>query len=271
MGTGDPLTGPERPRANRHAYGNKPDQFGDLYLTTDSAVGSILLIHGGFWRPHRGLEMTTAAASAFALLAWNVWNIEYRRPAHIAWQETLDDCERAADHFFALLERFRATTGPRIIVGHSAGGHLAARRFGLDDRFDAMVSLNGVLDFALAYRERIGDGAAQEFVGADASSSDIAACDPTTRLPTSRPAMCLHSHVDERVPFHLTASYVEKAINAGDAAELIEIPGHHTAPIEPEGPTWPHVTAALNNLTHAQYLSAPDLSVPLLKNGTDRR
>lgn len=253
------LSGTPRPSGQdtviREKYGVEPEQFGDLHLArTDAPKGSIVLVHGGFWRAHRGLEMTTPAATELAGLGWHVWNIEYRRAGQAAWQQTLLDCERACEYLAVLARTHGLVTDPALLVGHSAGGHLAAwvAGRGAGGLVDGLVTLNGVLDFGLAHELGIGDNAARSFIGADASAVDVRYCDPVRRLPLPFRAACLHSRDDERVPFDLTASYVGTSVAAGGVVDLIEVPGHHTAVIEPDSAAWPLVLASIESHCTAQ-------------------
>lgn len=223
----------------RHGYGYHRDQFGDLYLPAQGpARGAITLVHGGFWRTHRGLEMTAAAAGTLAARGWQVWNIEYRRGG--PWQETMQDCLRAFDHLETLVD-----TGTTTLVGHSAGGHLAAwvaaRR-----RPQRLVTLNGVVDLGLAHRLGVGDGAVAQFLGPRSTPSDLITADAVTTLP-SVPTRCLHSRADERVPFTISAGYAAKARRLDRDCQLIEVPGHHTAVIEPDSAAWPTVLSVIEN------------------------
>jgi acetyl esterase/lipase len=233
----------------RRRYGSHPDQFGELHVSrTDPERGSIVLIHGGFWRSHRDLSMTRHASEALADLGWNVWNLEYRRGTDTSWRETLDDCANGLDHLAGLAEELQFDTTTTILVGHSAGGQLATwmasdARDRQSSTLSGLVTLNGVLHLRLAAEMAIGDDAVAGFLGDDLAALSIA--DPSLHLPLGLPMRCLHGREDERVPFRIAEEFARLASSAGDHVVLQEIPGQHTAPIEPNGPAWPAVTQAL--------------------------
>lgn len=233
----------------RRRYGPHPDQFGELHVSrTDPERGSLVLVHGGFWRTRRDLAMTRPAAEALADLGWNVWNLEYRRGANISWRETLDDCAAGLDHLTGLADELQLDLSEVIVVGHSAGGQLAASLAAHAHRqrsrmVTGLVTLNGVMHLEMAAELEIGDGAVAGFIREDAAALDSA--DPARILPIGVPVRCLHGRDDERVPFVLAEEFCRLARSAGDNVDLQEIPGQHTAPIDPAGPTWPFVADAL--------------------------
>jgi acetyl esterase/lipase len=206
----------------RRAYGPGPQQFGHVY--PGSRPTTVVVVHGGFWRPHRTLEMTAPLAEGLAERGWSVWNVEYRRVGQGSWRDTLDDCAAAVDHL-----------GDRdmVLLGHSAGGQLALWAAGRA-RVKAVVSVAGVLDLERAARARTGDDAVAGFLGGGPGEvpDRYRAADPMRRLPTRVPVRCLHSRDDERVPFELSASYVEAATRAGDDAGLVEVEGAHADGID---------------------------------------
>jgi acetyl esterase/lipase len=236
----------------RRHYGPVPDQHGDLHVSrSDPERGTLVLFHGGFWRPHRTLSMTRPVAEALADAGWNVWNVEYRRHGRGTWQQTLQDCADAVDHLAVLGEELALDLTTTLVVGHSAGAQAAAwvtaraMRTGSPLRIDGLVTLNGVVDLGLAAELGIGNHAVDEFLGADSTALDQT--DPVRRLPLGVPARCLHGRDDERVPFTIGEEFVALARAAGDDVELREIPGGHTAPIEPHDKAWAHVLDALND------------------------
>src|SRR5699024_1673065 len=84
----------------RYQYGDDPSQFGDLYLPCGKRRnGTILLLHGGFWRAAYGVELTGAIAEDLARRGWVVWNLEYRRIGDGGgWPQTLSDIATGTDH-----------------------------------------------------------------------------------------------------------------------------------------------------------------------------
>ena len=237
----------------RRHYGPERWQFGDLHLGEAPARRRpIVVIHGGFWRPRRTLDMTTPAAVDLADRGWVTWNVEYRRNGQGTWPAALTDCSAAVDHLASLGHEFGFEVADPLIVGHSAGGHLAvwcagrgavaARTGGRAPIVDArdVVALAAVVDFELAAQDGTGERAVAEFVGGEPSEvpDHYRLADPIRRLPTGGRVCCVHSRADERVPFQQSVSYVEAARAGGDAAELIEVEGAHTEVIDVGTATW---------------------------------
>ncbi|GAA4913248.1 hypothetical protein GCM10023204_18750 [Actinomycetospora succinea] len=168
-----------------------------------------------------------------------VVNVEYRRVGQGDWPATLEDVEAA----------LRTVDAPAVVVGHSAGGHLAAW---VASRVPVrgVVSLAGVLTLADAAREGIGDGAARAFVGAgpDEAPERYALADPAALLPLGVPVRAVHAPDDDRVPFAISRAYAETARAAGDDAVLVEVPGDHFTLVDPAHATWPTVYGQITDL-----------------------
>src|SRR3984885_9254227 len=119
----------ERPAPVTYRYGAAPDQLGELWLPDGAAAGTVVVIHGGFWRARYDLSLGRPLAADLAARGYAAWNLEYRRAlAGGGWPGTFEDVAAGLD----LLATLSASTGlpvdtGRVIaVGHSAGGHLAA-------------------------------------------------------------------------------------------------------------------------------------------------
>jgi acetyl esterase/lipase len=234
----------------RFAYGADAAQFGDFYPARPRArQTAVVVIHGGFWRADRGAEMTAPLAAGLARRGWNVWNIEYRRAGQGGWRATLNDCAAAVDHLAVLGRELSLDLGTALVLGHSAGGHLAVWSAGRSEpavRLSGVVSVAGVLDLDRAARTRVGDDAAIEFVGHPDDAPDrYRDVDPMTRLPTGVMVRCIHSRDDERVPFEQSARYVASARRAGDDAQLIEVDGAHADGIDLRTPAGQRLAGVL--------------------------
>ncbi|WP_432251539.1 alpha/beta hydrolase [Streptomyces sp. HNM1019] len=246
----------------RLRYGPGAHQVGELLRPDGPSRGVVVVLHGGFWRAHRTLEMTAPAAAELTRRGWDTWNVEYRRAGQGTWEDTLADCAAAVDHVAALAESHGLDPGRVFLLGHSAGGHLAAwcagraavaERAGHPPpavRIRGVVTAGGVLDLVAGARAGTGDSAVAQFLGGppDAVPARYADADPTLRLPTGVPVRCVHSRADERVPFSQSERYVTAAVAAGDDVRLLAATGPHTGAIHVGSPDWDVVTAALGEL-----------------------
>jgi len=74
------MTTDRLPPARQIAYGDHPDQVGNLHLPVgDGPWPTVVLIHGGDWRWGWDRTLMTPLAHDLARRGYAVWNIEYRR------------------------------------------------------------------------------------------------------------------------------------------------------------------------------------------------
>ncbi len=138
-----------------------------------------------------------------------------------------------------LLAGLGIATGPLMVTGHSAGGHLALWLTTLDLPVTRVVPLAPVCDLREAIRLDLGDGAAAALLG----DTDPSVADPMTLFearPTCEVAI-VHGVDDDVVPVSLSRGFVGQH----PSVELHEVPGGHMEPITPGSVAWPAVTRAL--------------------------
>jgi len=226
----------------RHRYGDHFHQFADLHLPPehDAPLPVAVLLHAGFWREQYTLELTEDLARDLARRGWAAWNVEYRRVGEVSgggYPATLEDVSAAIDFIQTLdapLDLARVVT-----VGQSAGGQLAlwaATREAPAVLLAGAVSQAGAPDLREADRLNLGDGAAAEFMGghADEVPDRYADASPVEQLPLGVPQLLVHGEADDVIPSSLSASYAERAREAGDEVELVLRPGEdHFVPADP--------------------------------------
>lgn len=240
-GGGDPAP-PSAGTDERLAYGDHPSQFVDVWRRTGSGdpVGTVALIHGGFWRQEYDLTYLEPFAAAAAARGWDVASLEYRRVGGDGgYPATFDDVASGIDVLKGWLR-----TPDVVTLGHSAGGHLAvwaAGRPGLTSTrwsspavsVGAAISLAGVLDLQASHDELLGNGAADELMGGPPDGSTWPLADPSQRIPLDVPVRCVHAPDDDLVPISQSRNYVDRATAAGADATLTEVSGGHFAATEP--------------------------------------
>jgi acetyl esterase/lipase len=230
------------PHERRVAYGDDESQFAELSVPSGTPKGTVVVIHGGFWRAAYDLSLGRPMAQSLVDHGWTVWNIEYRRVGNGGGvPQTLDDVAAAID----ALAGQDVPCDRVVAIGHSAGGHLAtwAASRGRHERWRAHVELTavvsqaGVLSLSSAYHEGLGGGAVQAFLGHPPGPGDEP-IDPLRQVPLDVPVHCVHAAADDVVPINHSRRYVRTAREAGGSAALTEVQGDHFSVIDPASGAW---------------------------------
>ena len=266
---------PSHPADHRIAYGDDPNQFGDLRLPAGTGPFSVVvLIHGGCWK-ERYATLRDLAPMADALKAAGIasWNIEYRRlpQSGSGWPGTYQDVGRAVDHLRVIAEAQRLDLRRVVVLGHSAGGHLAlwtAARHRLPATSVLHVAnplpIRGAVNLA-------GVGDMQAFIAAQATGCRDPAVVETLlggapaivperytqvsairMLPLAVPQVLIWGREDAMTPLRFGQDYLAAARKAGDDARLVVIPSlGHFEIADPASTAWPVVHRAIDSLLGA--------------------
>jgi acetyl esterase/lipase len=142
-------------------YCGDASQFFELWHPEQAVAGCVVFIHGGFWRAKYDLSHASAFCAALAARGIVTANLEYRRVGQPgggwpgAFEDVVAGFKTASEHLG------RAP----VVVGHSAGGHLALRLSSEPVVLKAVVALAPVADLRLAYQLNLSNGAVGEFLG----------------------------------------------------------------------------------------------------------
>jgi acetyl esterase/lipase len=280
---GDALSRTDAPHLTLR-YGDLPDQVVDVRLpASEERRPLVVVVHGGFWkaefdRAHAGPQSVGLADAGYV-----VATVDYRRVGQRGggWPGTFDDLAALTDAVPSLLADARpdrVDISRTVLVGHSAGGHLAAwaaarhrlppeSAWHRDDPLDVgVVSLGGVLDLEASERLGLGGHAARALLdGSPRRQPDrYALTNPAALVPTGGRLVAVHGADDEIVPITLSRRYVDLALAAGDPAELVEIAGcGHFELIDPLSAAWPAVLAAVGRALQPRPASSlPASSLP---------
>jgi acetyl esterase/lipase len=227
------------PPARQIAYGEHPDQVGNLHLPVGEGPWPVaVLVHGGFWRWGWDRTLMTPLARDLAASGIAAWNVEYRRVGQEGggWPGTLEDVAAAADALAGLdgVDPARVVT-----VGHSAGGHLAlwlaarhrlaSGRPGAGPRVRpcGAVSQAGVTDLARGAADGLGDGACEALLGGTPEKlpERYTAASPAALLPLGVPVLLVHGVADDVVPPGQSHAFAHAARAAGDVVDVVDLPG----------------------------------------------
>ncbi|MFH0520585.1 alpha/beta hydrolase [Streptomyces sp. M41] len=250
------------------AYGDHPDQVIDFYaprgeVAPGSQVPLVVLLHGGAWRAPYDRRHVTPFAEFLARRGFGVANVEYRRGAESSaadavagagvagagvvagrWPETFDDIAAALDALPALVRESlpQADWRRTVLVGHSAGGHLAlwaaARhvlpadapwRTARPTPLRGVVALAPIADFTVADKLDVCGGASRQLLGGGVEFAERQPyADPAFLLPTGIATTLVQGRTDTVVPQAVAESYADAAAKAGEVVglTLLEDVGH---------------------------------------------
>jgi len=263
------------------SYGTDPSQFGELRIPSDNGLHPVVvLIHGGCFRvgPARAHRLGGLKPMADALKADGIatWTIEYRRLGEPGggWPGTYLDVGRAVDHVRALAGEHHLDLSRVVVVGHSAGGHLAmwtAGRRRLTKTSDLYVAnplpVRGVMDLAgpvdmtaniPGYEALCGDPVITSLLGGTPAAvpDHYAQASAIRLLPLAIPQVLVLGSHEDYVPRPLVDAYVQAATQAGDQVRRILIPGAgHFEIASPRSFTWPQINATIQSLLDGQLPS----------------
>lgn len=259
----DVLSRPAPPPDRTARYGARPEQVADLRLPRGAADTLVVLIHGGFWADEYDRTHLGPLADALARAGYAVVVPEYRRigPSGGGWPGTFDDVATFCEALGVMTAAHGVRTRRTVLLGHSAGGHLALwaaarHRLPIDSSWrsswlpDSVVALAGCSSLDLTDAWGLEDGAAAALLGGgpDQVPARYALADPVALLPLGVPVTLLHGTEDVQVPVAMSREYADRAEAAGDSVKLVELPGlDHFDLIDPLSVAWPDLLAALEN------------------------
>ncbi|TCK27879.1 alpha/beta hydrolase family protein [Pseudonocardia endophytica] len=220
----------------RESYGSDPDQVMDMWPGGEPGRPTVVIVHGGFWRPAFDRVHARPMATALHEAGWPVISLEYRRIP--------GDPEASVADVDAGIRAAGGHGDGVVTVGHSAGGHLVLLQAATHpESVRGTVALAPVADLALGERRDLGGGAVAAYLGGPASGSEH--LDPA-RLPApDGPVAIVHGDRDDRVPLEISESYVL----ARPGPRLVAVPGaDHFAVIDPLSGAWPAVVEQIRSI-----------------------
>jgi acetyl esterase/lipase len=248
-------------------YGGAPSQFAELFLPAGAGpFPLVVLIHGGCWTVEfGGITQMHNMAGDLIRQGIAVWNVEYRRvdEAGGGYPGTYHDVAVAMDMLRGVAGEHQLDLGRVVLVGHSAGGHLAqwaasrarlpaASPLHVADPLPVgqVISLGGLAD--LRHEEQLiktsCDRDMVQLTGLpSAARPDVFAdTSPGEMLPAGVRTVLIHGEFDTVSPLRAGQDYARRAQAAGDAAEVIVLPGgSHYDEVAATSPSWRIVSAEI--------------------------
>jgi acetyl esterase/lipase len=210
------------------AYGAAPQQFGELRLPATKAPHAVVVfIHGGCWLNKYGVDHVAAASRALSKEGYAVWSPEYRRVGDVGggWPGTFEDISNSVRTLHDLAEEYALDLERVIVMGHSAGGHLAlwlAAQKNNTLPIQGVISLAGIADL-LAYEALANECASSlpDLLGGTSfeQSARWAAVDPMRLRPFRVPTVFIHGELDDIVP-------LSQSVGMGGTLHVVGGGGH---------------------------------------------
>ncbi len=274
MGPHELQATPSKPADARIAYGSDPSQFGELRVPAGLGPHPVVvLVHGGCFKAAYA-TLSDLAPMADALKAEGVatWNLEYRRLGQpgAGWPGTYRDVGQGIDHLRALAPKHGLDLKRVVVVGHSAGGHLAmwsaVRRRLQSTSLLALpdpLALRGVINLAgpvdmrdniQNYEAECGDPVVTQMLGGAPSQTpdNYAQVSASDHLPLGAPQVLIWGEHEPYLPRPLAQAHVERAKAAGDDARLVVVEGAgHFEIASPKTAAWPAVRREIQRLLRA--------------------
>jgi acetyl esterase/lipase len=267
LSAGDFLGRPAIEADYRIPYGEDELQFGDLRLPEGEGPHPVaVVVHGGCWSSIATLQCMDAFSVALTKVGFATWNLEYRRVDSPGggWPSTFLDVALGIDAVRDLAEEFPLDLERVLVLGHSAGGHLAlwaAGRQGLSKESElfveeplqllAVVSLGGPGDLRgmrSADQEECGFDVVDALVGGTPEEvpDRYASASPVEMLPLGCPQLLVAGELDEAVPPAMVESFAARSREAGDTVRVLVLPkAGHFEMVAPWTEAWPTVEEAI--------------------------
>lgn len=239
-------------------YGAEPAQGIDIFLPVAAGPHPVaILIHGGCWSANTsGREQLRHLGADLAESGIAVWSIGYRRANETGggYPGTFLDVGAAIERVRDDASRYHFDLSRTVLVGHSAGGHLAlwaAAREGLPTASPlhvpspfmprAVISLAGVGDlknFAKFIPLHCGDGILERL----APSDRLAEVSPAIMPAPEAPVVMVSGVVDRLVPPYVARDYARARQSKVGSVGLVDIPeaGHFDL-VAPSTPAWAEI------------------------------
>ena len=226
-------------------YGRVGDVSLRLDVCTPPGAGPFpvaILVHGGGWmsgtrsgseKPGSGSDITPWFSS-FTDTGFVWFSIDYRlAPAH-RWPAQLEDVQAAIRWVKAHASDYKGDPARLVIVGHSAGGHLALHAAVVgegDTRVQAAVGYAPVSD--LEFDSEVRGGPSVSLQNLFRLTKELT---PETRArlrtvspighvkPGLPPMLILHGDADRTVPVAMTRRFEEKMLAAGNTCDVVVLP-----------------------------------------------
>jgi acetyl esterase/lipase len=214
----------------------------DLYLPPKNQGPSavVINIHGGGW--NHGVKESQTGFSTFFKAGFAVANIEYRLTGQATAPAAIEDTRCALIYLIKNAKALNIDVNKIVIMGGSAGGHLAlmAGLLANDHRFDtncpgvekikvaAIIDKYGITDvWDWGYGKNITSKSATNWLGAKAKDEAFAkSVSPVSYVTkASPPVFIVHGDADPTVPYQQSVALYKMLQDVQVKSEFVTEPG----------------------------------------------
>ncbi len=214
----------------------------DIYLPPKDKGPSpvVINIHGGGW--NKGVKESQTGFSTFFKKGFAVANIEYRLTGQATAPAAVEDTRCALIYLIKNAAVLNIDVNKIVIMGGSAGGHLALMGglLGNDHRFDgncpgvqnikvaAIIDKYGITDvWDWGYGKILTSKSATRWLGDKANDKEFAMSVSPVNYVTknSPPIFIVHGNADPTVPYQQSVDLYKKLQELGVQSEFITVEG----------------------------------------------
>lgn len=214
----------------------------DLYLSLNAVKPTpiIINIHGGGWKS--GVKETQGGFSPYFKAGFAVANMEYRLSGQASAPAAIEDTRCMLMYIINNAKQLNIDPNKIVIMGGSAGGHLALMGglLGNDRRFDtnclgtenikvaAIIDKYGIMDvWDWTYGPEHKSSSPKLWLGDKANDNEfIKSVSPISYLTkNSPPIFIVHGNVDPIVPYQQSVDLYKKLQELGVKSEFITVQG----------------------------------------------
>lgn len=207
-------------------YGQDKSQYALLWRAKknekNTARPLVILLHGGCWLSAYDIKHTYALSTGLAQAGFNVWSVEYRRTGDSGggWPITFDDI-KAGIQASSTYNSGEFNLNNAVVVGHSAGGHLALLAGGQISELKGVIGLAPITDLkAYAHGNNSCQKVTKDFMQGMPSDKP----DAYTQANPSEQALHLNSVILQGGKDSIVPAYNLKALNR--PVVMLEDAGH---------------------------------------------
>jgi acetyl esterase/lipase len=236
-------------------YGQYPENVLDIVQSPAPALKNrpgVIVIHGGGWIEGDKARMLDRFCIPLVQHDFVVANVEYRLAKAASAPAAVNDVLQAAQWFYNHAGRYKVDPRQILVLGSSAGGHLAlmvgmlpvSADLGPVIKIAAIINFFGISDVAEQLEGPHSAPYAAEWIPEQAGRMDLARrLSPITYVRKGLPPiLSIHGDADQTVPYDQSVRLTKALKEAGDDTELITVTGgQHGFQPEEMSKIWPQI------------------------------